>query len=123
MTRWFRPLIALLALGEAGFMAFDGIRALIVGEYITPRSGELGPWSAIVSAVGITPHSTLMKSIFAGYGLTWLGIIAAYVVRARWAWWAMVLAALFSLWYLPAGTSFGLLIIALLLVQRRQSRA
>lgn len=107
-------------------MALDGFRALIIGDYITPVSGrfagQLGPWSAIVATVGIPPRSTAMKGIFAGYGLTWLAISAAYAVGARWAWPAMLLAAALSLWYLPLGTLFSLLLIALLLVQRRRSR-
>lgn len=107
-------------------MAADGIRALIVGDYITPGSGrfagQLGPWSAVVSAIGIPPRSTLMKGIFAAYGLAWLAVILAYLAGARWAWRAMLLAAVFSLWYLPLGTLFSLLVIGLLLVERRQKR-
>ena len=120
-------MIALLALGEAGYMALDGIRAMIVGDYITPSSsrfaGQLGPWSLLVSAIGNPPRSTLMKGIFAAYGLAWLAVILAYLAGARWAWRAMLLAALFSLWYLLLGTLFSLLVIALLLVERRQRHA
>jgi hypothetical protein len=47
VTRRLRLVIAALALVEAGYMATDGIRALVVGDYITPRSGrfagQLGP--------------------------------------------------------------------------------
>jgi len=119
-------MIALLALGEAGYMALDGIRALIVGDYITPGrgrfAGQIGPWSAVVSAIGIAPRSTLMKGIFAAYGLAWLAVIVAYLAGARWAWRAMLLAAVFSLWYLPLGTLFSLLVIGLLVMERRQRR-
>lgn len=63
-------MIAALALFEAGWMAFDGVRALATGDYVTPSSGpyagQLGPWSQVVSAVGIPPRSTAMKAIFAG---------------------------------------------------------
>ena len=73
---WLRWLVIALALAEAGWMAFDGIRALVVGDYVTPRSGsyagQLGPWARLVSAVGIGPRSTLMKAVFAVYGLAWL---------------------------------------------------
>lgn len=106
-------------------MALDGTRALIVGDYITPGSGrsagQVGPWSALVSVIGIPPRSTLMQGIFAAYGLGWLLVIAAYALGARWAWWAMVLAAVFSLWYLPLGTVISLLLLGLLVVQRRQA--
>ncbi len=122
--RWPRPVIALLALSESGYMALDGIRALILGDYITPGSGrfagQLGPWSALVSAIGIPPRSTLMKGIFAAYGLAWLLVILAYALGARWGWRAMVVAAVLSLWYLPLGTVISLLLLGLLLVQQRQ---
>ncbi len=46
-----------LAVSEAGYMAFDGSRALLVGTYITPQSGpfagQLGPWSSLVANLGI----------------------------------------------------------------------
>ncbi len=125
MTRWLRPVIAVLALFEAGYMALDGIRAMIVGDYITPGSGrfagQVAPWSALVSAIGIPPRSTLMKGIFAAYGLAWLVVILAYAGGARWAWRAMVLAAILSLWYLPLGTVISLLLLGLLLLQRGQA--
>lgn len=127
MTRWLRPVIAVLALFEAGYMAVDGTRALIVGDYITATGGrfggQIGPWSVLVSVVGIPPRSTLMKSIFAVYGLAWLAVILAYLVGARWAWRAMLLAAVLSLWYLPLGTVISLLVLGLLLLQRGQAPA
>ena len=120
---WLRIIIILLALLEAGWMAFDGTRALIVGDYITPSSGEyagqLGPWSRLVSAVGIPPRSTLMKSIFAVYGFTWLALTAVFAFsNTSWTWYAMFLAALLSLWYLPIGTALGLLQLILLIILR-----
>ena len=125
MTRWIRRVITVLALSEAGYMALDGTRALIVGDYITPGSGRfaghLGPWSALVSAIGIPPRSTLMKGIFAAYGIAWLAVILAYAGGARWTWRAMVLAAVLSLWYLPLGTVISLLLLGLLLLQRGQA--
>lgn len=62
---WLRLLAVALALIESGWMAFDGMRALLVGDYVTPRSGpyagQLGPWARLVSAVGIEPRSTLRR--------------------------------------------------------------
>ena len=117
-------LVAALALLEASWMAFDGIRALIVGSYVTSTTGayagQLGPWSYVVAAVGIPPDSTAMKAIFAGYGLAWLfvtGFFLGHRARARTA---MLAAAAGSLWYLPIGTLFSALQLALLLFVRRR---
>jgi len=93
-------------------MTFDGARALTVGDYVTPSSGahagQLGPWSHVVSAVGIPPRSTAMKMIFVVYGLSWLIIALGLALRRGWALPAMLIATLATLWYLPVGTIFGI---------------
>jgi len=117
--RWLRWIVIALALMEAGWMTFDGARALIIGDYVTPKSGEyagqLGPWTKVVSAVGIAPRSTLMKWTFVIYGMTWLIIIGCFALESPWARWAMLIAAAGSLWYLWVGTISSLILITLLL--------
>ena len=65
---WKNWIIVIVVTFTAGWMLFDGMRALIIGDYVTPKSGEysgqLGPWSNLVKAIGNEPHSTLMKLIF-----------------------------------------------------------
>jgi len=111
-------MIAALALFEAGWMAFDGVRALVTGDYVTPRwrAGQLGPWSQVVSAVGIRPRSTAMKAIFAGYGLAWLVVTGFFLAGAEWGQWAMIAAAAGSLWFLPVGTLLSAMQLVLLLL-------
>ncbi|MCI0364328.1 MAG: hypothetical protein L0Y44_16690 [Phycisphaerales bacterium] len=117
---WLSWIIIILAIQEAGWMAFDGTRALTIGDYITPKSGayagQLGRWSKIVESVGIAPRSTLMKSIFVVYGFAWLAIIVCFIFRFEWAWWAMLIAASGSLWFVPIGTLLGAIQIVLLLL-------
>ena len=117
---WSGWIVVGLALFVGGWFAFEGGRALVVGDYITPNSGtyvgQLGPWSKVVSAVGIEPRSTLMKSIFLVFGLVWIGITICFILKLHWAWWAMLIAAGGSLWYLPFGTLHGILQIILLLL-------
>jgi len=106
-------------------MTFDGARALIVGDYVTPTSGEyagqLGPWAKVLQAAGIEPRSPLMKGIFVSYGVTWLIITSFFAQKLRWTWWAMLGAAIGTLWYLPVGTVSSLIQIALLIVKKRLS--
>jgi len=117
--RLVRIILVTLALIEGLWMTFDGTRALIVGDYVTPstgsHAGELGPWSRVVTAVGIPPRSRAMKLIFVAYGLSWLVIALAFLLRAQWAWLGMFVAAVVTLWYLPVGTLFGLIQLVLLL--------
>ena len=117
---WTGWIVVGLAVFVGGWFVFDGARALAVGDYVTPKTGQyagqLGPWSKVVSAIGIDPRSTLMKTIFVAYGLLWLTVIVCFILGLKWAWWAMLIAAVGSLWYLPFGTLLGLVQIILLLM-------
>jgi hypothetical protein len=122
---WVRLALVALGLVEGAWMTFDGARALTVGDYVTPSSGahagQLGPWSHVVSAVGIPPRSTAMKMIFVLYGLSWLIIALGLALRSGWALPAMLIAALATLWYLPVGTLFGVVQLAGLIWLRRNA--
>src|SRR5712692_7042281 len=113
--RALRGCIIVLALGPGLFMTFDGLRALIFGDYLTrttgPFAGQLGPWSNVVSAVGIAPRSTIMKIIFVMFGLAWLGAIGAFMQRTSGSTVALAVVAVASLWYLPVGTLMSALVL------------
>jgi hypothetical protein len=107
-----------LAILLGGWLAFDGARALIVGDYVTPESGEyagrLGPWAGVVSAVGLEPRSTGVKVIHLVLGLAWLVAALCYAYGVRGARDGLLACAVLSLWYLPFGTILGVLLIVLL---------
>lgn len=115
---WTNWVVVALTVFTAGWMLFDGTRALVVGDYVTPASGEyagqLGPWSKLVQAVGIDPRSTLMKSIFAGYGLIALAVVVCFALGLPWARSGMIIVAILGLWFLPFGTITNLIILAIL---------
>jgi hypothetical protein len=100
-------------------MLLDGVRALLVGSYITPGSGEhagqLGPWAGVVTAVGLHPESTLMKSAFVVLGASWLILALGIAVGAGWAWLGGLALAVATLWYLVPGTVLSIAVLALLL--------
>jgi len=116
---WAGRVVVVLALIEGGWLAFDGGRALVAGDYVTPSSGpnagRLGAWSQIVSAVGIEPRSALMKSVHLGLGLAWLAVSVCFALRLPWAWSGMFVCAVLGLWYLPLGTILSIIQMALLL--------
>ena len=120
---WKDWAIVILVAFTAGWMLFDGSRALIAGDYTTPSSGEyagqLGPWSNFVKAVGIEPRSTLMKSIFVGYGLAALVVLACFVFGLSWARMALIIVCVLGLWFLPIGTITNLIALTLLFIGRR----
>jgi hypothetical protein len=106
-------------------MAFDGLRALILGDYLTPTTGpyagQLGPWSSVVGAVGIAPRSSTMKMLFVLFGVTWLGATAGFLCRTPWSSRALAGLAVATLWYLPVGTLMSTLVLIGLALIRRQS--
>jgi hypothetical protein len=116
VLRW---VIAVLCLVQGAYMAVDGARALVVGSYLTPGSGEhageLGPWARLVSAVGIPPESTGMKTAFVVFGAAWLIVALGVVVQAGWVWTAGLALAVATLWYLVPGTVISIAVLVLLL--------
>ena len=114
---WF---IVILVVFTAGWMLFDGTRALILGDYVTPKSGEyagrLGPWSNLVQAIGIEPRSTLMKFIFVVYGVVALTITICFALGFSWSGAAMIIVCILGLWFLPIGTVTNLVALILLLI-------
>ncbi len=110
---------------QGGYMVVDGARALAVGSYITPSSGEhageLGPWARIVAAVGIAPESTAMKTAFVVLGALWLVLALGVATASPWAWWAGLLLAAGTLWYLVPGTAISLVVLLLLSPALRRS--
>lgn len=115
-------LIVLLIVLNAGWMLADGSRALTVGDYVTPASGEyagqLGPWAGLVSAIGIEPRSTFMKMVFIFYGIAALIAVAGFALNQPWGRNALVVLAVLGLWYLPIGTAANIIALILLFLKR-----
>jgi len=116
--RWVMWLLSVAVVATGGWMVFDGVRALVVGDFVTPKQGDyagrLGPWANIVSAVGLEPRSTVVKLIFVGYGSCYLAALGAFLLDVPGSWWALLITALAGLWYLPVGTVANLVVVALL---------
>ncbi len=115
-------IIILLAILNFGFMVFDGSRALATGDYIRPKAGQyagkLGPWSKAVETMGINPEGTAMKIIFVIWGLAGLYITFAFFQNKPWAWQAMLIFNIASLWYAMMGTASSVIQIALLIISK-----
>ena len=115
---WTGWIVVLLLSINCGWMAFDGGRALIVGDYITPSSGDhagqLGPWANLVETTGLEPRSTLVKLIFVIYGVAGLLAVLSFALQLPWGWWSVVIVAVLGLWYLPFGTVLGIVALILL---------
>ncbi|WP_314173674.1 hypothetical protein [Streptomyces winkii] len=116
---WAGWIVVALVAVTGGWMLFDGLHALIAGDFVTPGSGahagRLGPWAQLVSGAGLEPRSLLVKWLFVGYAAAYLISAAAFAAGTAGAWWAMTVLAVLGLWYLPVGTVANLAVLALLL--------
>jgi len=97
-------------------MLFDGMHQLLTGSYF---GGRLGPWAALVSAVGISPGS--IAPVFVVLGVLWLVGGVAFLFRARWSTGLLIAVSVISLAYLVFGTILSLIALAILLVHRKRA--
>ena len=120
-----RTVVIVLAIVQAGFIAFDGARALRTGAYLTPRLGDyggrLGEWTRVASTLGAPPRSRAAKWALVGYGAAWLCAAIAFANRAGGAWWAMFVFAAGALWYSSLGVPLCLAQMLLLVAARRET--
>ena len=117
---WKPCLIALPVTLNAGYMVFDGVHAFATGDYMTPktgtRTGQLGPWSTVVRAVGLNPRSSFVKGFLVMQGMATLALLGCYFLRWSWAAAALKGAAIAGLWYLPIGTILNTITLILLFI-------
>ena len=120
---WARWVVLGLVLFNGGWMAFDGLHAVIKGDYVTPKSGahtgQLGPWARVMDAVGIEPRSDVAKWIFVLYGGLFVLAASCYFAGLVWAPIAVIVMALLGLWYVPFGTLINIIVIALVIAAKR----
>lgn len=123
---WTRWILAILIVINAGWMVYDGSRALLLGDYTTAQSaelgGQLGPWADVVTIFGVDPRSTGMKLTFLLYGVVTLGMLVFYLQKRDWAWTGLLMMLLLGIWYAPIGTLINLLTSGMLFLPslRRQ---
>jgi hypothetical protein len=114
--------VVIIALINTGYMTYDGARAILTGDYIRPKTGEyagqLGPWTKLAEKAGIDPMSTLMKSIFILFGVAGLIVTICFAMDVHWAWKAMLIYNICSLWNLFFGAASSILQIILLIIIR-----
>jgi hypothetical protein len=119
-VHWAGWAVLALVVIIGGWMLFDGLHALLTGDFVTPSSGthagQLGPWANLVSAAGLDPRSLVVKAVFVGYAAVYLTSGAAFAAGVQGTWWAVAVLAVCGLWYLPFGTVANLAVLALLFV-------
>jgi hypothetical protein len=117
-----RIAVVLIGLMIGGWLTFDGTRALIKGDYVTSKGGQLGPWSRVVSAAGIDPRGKNMKGAHVELGILWVAAVAIFVTQGLAGRTALLGCSVLTLWYLPMGTILSVIMIGLLLTPRLRAQ-
>ena len=110
-----RSALALIALVVGGWQVADGVHVLRTGRYYGPPTP--GPWRHVVAAAGLDPFG--IGPVFVALGLAWL-VAFGWLLTAGGAaaWWACVVVAVLTLWYLPVGTALAAAALVLLVAAR-----
>lgn len=84
---WAGWTVTALVAVTGGWMLFDGLHALVTGDFVTPGSGahagRLGPWAGLLSGIGPDSRSLLVKCVFVGYAVAYPGSGAAFAAGAE----------------------------------------
>jgi len=106
--------IVLLALLNGGWMLFDGLHVIRKGKYFGPE--EPGSWSKIATSLGVNPFS--MGPLFVILGLVWYVSVVGLLLSSSWGWWALLVSAIATLWYIKIGTIISIIVISLLVLYK-----
>src|SRR5688500_18907868 len=106
-----RTTILILSFLNGGFMLADGIHVLVKGKYIGPP--EPGPWAELFHALNVNVFK--LGPLFILFGLLWLLFLAGYRGRQKWGRPLGFFLSVATLWYLPVGTLFSVIVFLLLL--------
>jgi hypothetical protein len=109
---WIKIGFLVIAILNGGWMLFDGVHVLVKGKYFGPP--QPGPWSQVVTAVGLNPFS--LGPLFVGLGLLWIVAAGGILQGSSWAWLLAVIVSVASLWYIPIGTLLSVIAILILLL-------
>jgi hypothetical protein len=109
-------LISILAFLNGAYMLLDGIFVLIRGKYIGPE--KPGPWANIFYKLGIDVFK--LGPLFIIFGLLWLIFLYALWTNQSWVYMFGLVISILTLWYLPVGTIFSLIILLTLIMARHK---
>jgi hypothetical protein len=108
-------LITILALLNGGYMLLDGIYVMMKGKYIGPA--RPGPWANLFEYMNINVFK--LGPLFIVFGLVWLIWLYSFWTNQSWSYLLGIVISVLSLWYLPFGTLFSLIILGFLIFTRR----
>jgi hypothetical protein len=94
-------------------MTLDGLHDRLFGDFFR-LNGQLGPWAAMVQAVGIDPNQ--LSFAFVAFGLGLIGASCGLWLRRPWGHVSSLVICALCLLYLGVGTPLAVLCLIWLLL-------
>lgn len=95
-------------------MLLDGIYVMLKGRYIGPP--KPGPWANLFQYFGVDVFK--LGPLFVLFGMAWLSFVLGILTHQSWAYMLGILIAVLTLWYLPVGTVFSIVVLVVLMGMR-----
>ena len=111
-----KVLIAILGLLNGGYMLLVGIYVMLKGKYIGPE--KPGPWANLFYKLKIDVFN--LGPLFIAFGLLWLFWLYCFLTNQGWTYTLGIIISILTLWYLPVGTIFSLIILLTLLFAKQK---
>ena len=109
-------LITILSILNGSYMLIDGIYVMMKGKYIGPE--KPGPWSYLFEKVNINVFK--LGPLFIAFGVLWLIWLYSLWTNQSWSYAFGIVISILTLWYLPVGTIFSLIILFTLILGRQK---
>jgi hypothetical protein len=111
-------LITILGLLNGCYMLADGVFVMFKGKFIGPK--RPGPWANLFYKLDIDVFK--LGPLFIIFGLVWLIWIFSIWTNRPWAYLLGILICVSSLWYIPIGAFFSIIIMMVLLLAKQKLR-
>ena len=109
-------LITILGLLNGGYMLLDGIYVILKGKYIAPE--KPGPWANLFYKLKIEVFN--LGPLFIAFGVLCLFWLYCLLTHQSWAYILGIVISVLTLWYLPVGTIFSVIILLILVFAKQK---
>jgi hypothetical protein len=109
-------LISILALLNGAYMLLDGIFVMMKGRYIGPP--KPGPWANLFYKLNVDVFK--LGPLFIAFGVLWLTWIYGLWSNQSWTYVFGLILSILTLWYLPVGTLFSIVIFLMLTFAKKE---
>jgi len=109
-------LITILGFLNGGYMLLDGIFVMFKGKYIGPE--KPGPWANLFYKLNVDVFK--LGPVFIVFGLFWLIWLYGLWTNQNWVYTFGLVISILTLWYLPVGTFFSIIILLALIFARQK---